>query len=137
MWFPYALLAAITAALVAILGKGGVAKVDPVLATAVRSVVMAAVVVVAALAGGKLRGLAAIDGRAWWTILGAGIAGALSWLFYFLALKLGPATHVAAVDRLSIVFVIILAALFLGEVFTWKLALGGAFMVIGAILIAF
>lgn len=136
MWLPYALLAAVGAALVAIFGKVGVARVDPVLATAVRSVIMAVVVVAAAIAGGKLRGLGAIDGRAWWAIIVAGIAGAVSWLAYFLALKAGSASHVAAIDRLSVAFVVILAALFLGEAFTWKIGIGATLMVAGAILIA-
>ena len=74
-------------------------------------------------------------GRAWLMIVLAGFAGAASWLAYFLALRFGPATGVAAVDRLSVIFVIVLATLFLGEAFTWRLALGGAFMVAGALLI--
>lgn len=137
MWLLLALLSAFFAALVAIFGKVGLERVDSTLATTIRGVIMAAILVLASLIGGKFSGFASIGGRAWWAILAAGIAGALSWLFYFLALKLGTASHVAAIDRLSIAFVIILAALFLGEALTWKLAIGGAFMVAGAILIAF
>ena len=136
MWLLLALLSAVTAALVAIFGKVGLIGVDPTLATTVRGVIMATILVLVSLVGGKFSGMTAISGRAWWAILFAGIAGAASWLFYFLALKLGPASHVAAIDRLSIVFVIILAALFLGEVLTWKLAFGGALMALGAIIIA-
>lgn len=136
MWLLLALLSAFFAALVAIFGKVGLEKVDSTLATTIRGVIMAAILVLASLIGGKFGGLASMSGRAWWAILAAGIAGALSWLFYFLALKLGTASHVAAFDRLSIVFVIILAALFLGEAFTWRLAFGGVLMITGAILIA-
>lgn len=137
MWVFLALASAFFAALVAIFGKVGLERVDPTLATTIRGVIMAAILVLASAIGGKFGGLASMSGRAWWAILAAGIAGALSWLFYFLALKLGTASHVAAIDRLSIVFVIILAALFLGEALTWKLALGGTLMVFGALLITF
>lgn len=136
MWLILAALSAFFAALVAIFGKIGLQGVDTVLATTVRGIIMAVVLTLASVASGKFAALGTISGRAWWMIFLAGISGAASWLAYFLALKLGPATHVAAVDRLSIVFVIILAALFLGETLTWKLALGGTFMAIGAILIA-
>lgn len=136
MWLILAALSAFFAALVAIFGKIGLQGVDTVLATTVRGIIMAVVLTLASAASGKFATLGTIGSRAWWMIFLAGISGAASWLAYFLALKLGPATHVAAVDRLSIVFVIVLAALFLGEALTWKLALGGAFMAIGAILIA-
>jgi transporter family protein len=66
----------------------------------------------------------------------SGIAGALSWLFYFLALKIGKASQVAPIDRLSIVFVIILAFLILGEKISLKIAIGTALMAVGAILVA-
>ncbi|MDO8598712.1 MAG: EamA family transporter [bacterium] len=135
MWLLYALIAAATAALVAIFGKIGLQGVDSTLATTVRGIVMAVVLIVASAIGGKFSGLSSVSGRAWLFIALSGLAGATSWLAYFLALKLGPTTHVSAIDRLSIVFVIVLAALFLGEAFTWKLALGGLLMIAGAVLI--
>jgi transporter family protein len=70
-------------------------------------------------------------------IVASGIAGALSWLFYFFALQNGPASAVSGIDRLSVVFVVILAALFLGEAFTIKTALGALLIVAGAILLTF
>jgi len=66
----------------------------------------------------------------------SGIAGALSWLFYFLALKLGKASQVAPIDRLSVVFVIILATLFLGEKLSLKIGIGASLVAVGAIIIA-
>ncbi len=72
----------------------------------------------------------------WVFIVLSGVAGALSWLFYFYALKFGTAGRVVAIDRLSIIFVIIFAALFLGESLTWKTGLGAAIMAVGAILIS-
>lgn len=139
MWFILALLSALTAALVAIFGKLGLKGVDATLATAVRSVIMALFLVSAAGVLGKFSGfsLASFSGKGWTYIVLAGIAGALSWLFYFWALKLGPASAVAAIDRLSIVFVVVVAALVLGEVFTKYTAAGSLLVVAGALLIAF
>ena len=74
-------------------------------------------------------------GKQWILIAGSGIAGALSWLFYFFALQNGSAGAVSAIDRMSLVFVILLAAIFLGETLTWKIGIGAALMAIGAILI--
>lgn len=66
----------------------------------------------------------------------SGIAGALSWLFYFFALKNGNATAVSAIDRTSIIFVAVFAALFLGESFGWKAAVGSLFIAGGIFLIS-
>jgi len=134
-WAYYALLAAFFAALVAILGKIGVRDVDATLATAVRAVVMAIFLVGAALMLGKTRGLGSISPRAFGFIVLSGVAGALSWLFYFVALRHGPATGVAALDRLSVVLVFVLAVVFLGDALTWRAALGAVLVVAGAILL--
>jgi transporter family protein len=134
-WIVYALLAAFFAALVAIFGKIGVRDVDTTLATAVRAVIMAVFLGAAAALLGKLGGLDEIPGRAFVFIVLSGLAGAASWLFYFLALKHGPATGVAALDRLSVVLVFVLAVVFLGEALTWKAALGAVLVVAGAILL--
>lgn len=134
MYIIFALLSALTAALVAIFGKIGLGKVDTTLATAIRAVVMAVLLVLAALLLKKWD-LTQISNKAYLFIFLAGLAGAASWLFYFMALKFGPATSVAALDRLSVVFVIIFAALFLGEAFTIKSVLGGILIVAGALLL--
>ena len=139
MWAIYAILSAVTAALVAIFGKIGLNHIDSTLATTLRSVVMAAFLLVAASLFGKFAGFhfSNLAGRDWMFIILAGIAGALSWLFYFLALKNGVTTAVVAIDRMSLVFVAILSVLFLGQSFTWKLAAGVVLMVGGALLVAF
>ena len=134
MYILYAILAAVFASLVAIFGKIGLSKVDTTLATTIRAIVMAALLVVASLAFKKWD-LSQIDNKAYLYIFLAGGAGALSWFFYFLALKLGPATSVAALDRLSVIFVIIFAALFLGETLTLKSIAGGLLIVAGAVLL--
>lgn len=138
MWLLYAFLSAITAALVAIFGKIGLSTVNSMLATAIRAVIMAFATVIFAFSLGKFRGftLGTLTGGEWIWIILAGLAGALSWIFYFYALQMGQATPVAAIDRLSLVFVLILAVIFLGEKFTWQSAIGAIFMVVGAILIS-
>lgn len=137
MWLLFAFLAALTAALVAIFGKLGLKNIDSILATTIRSIVMAGFLIITSLFLGKWQNFkfSNIAGKDWILIVLAGVAGALSWLFYFFALKSGEVGKVAAIDRLSIVFVLILAAIFLGESFGWKTALGGLLMLGGAILI--
>lgn len=133
-WIIYGLLSAIFAGAVAILGKIGLKNVDSTLATSLRSVVMAIFLVTVSLSLGKFSNIHTVDNKALFFIIASGIAGALSWLFYFFALKLGPASGVSAIDRTSAVFVLILAILFLGESLTWMKALGALFIVGGAIL---
>jgi transporter family protein len=119
------------AALVAVFGKLGLQKVDPTLATTVRVVIMTAFFLVASMLTGKI-GLPMDKKDLGWIVL-SGLAGAMSWLCYFWAIKLGPVTGVAIIDRLSVVFVAILAALFLGEGFTWRTAVGVILASLGAL----
>jgi transporter family protein len=138
MWIIFALLSALTAALVAIFGKLGLKSIDSTLGTTIRSIVMATFLILTSLFLGKWKHFTwgSLSGKDWWLIVLAGLAGALSWLFYFFALKSGEATKVVALDRLSIVFVVLLAAIFLSEGLTWKSLAGAALMVSGAILIS-
>lgn len=133
LWIPLGLASAVFAALVAVLGKVGLDKTDPTLATTARAAVMFAVLLAVAAATGKLSGLSTLQGRPLLFIFLAGLAGALSWLCYFWALRIGGAGQVAALDRLSIVFVVALAAVFLGEKLTWTTALGALLMAAGAV----
>lgn len=135
-WIFYALLSAVSAAGVAIFGKIGLKGVDTTLATTVRSLVMATFLVFVSVLLGKWSGLAALESRTLSFIALSGIAGALSWLFYFFALKNGPASGVVALDRLSVVFVVILAALFLAEKLTWKTIVGSLLITAGAVLMS-
>jgi bacterial/archaeal transporter family protein len=136
MWFIFALLSAVFAALVAIFGKLGLSKIDTTLATTIRSIIMAAFLVAVSLALGKFEHWQwnALNGRQWTFIILAGIAGAMSWLFYFGALRIGDAPKVAAVDRLSVAIVLIAAIIFLHEPAKVKSILGAIIMVIGAML---
>jgi bacterial/archaeal transporter family protein len=137
MWLIYAVLSAVTAALVAIFAKLGLKSIDSTLATTIRSIIMALFLVIVSLFLKKFEGFsfASMSNRDWLLIVLAGVSGALSWLFYFVALKTGLAVRVAAIDRMSVVFVVILAAIFLGESLGWKTALGALMMVAGAIMI--
>lgn len=134
LWIIFALCSAGFAALVAIFGKVGITGVDSTLATTVRAVVMAVFLVIVALSLGKWQMISTINGKLFLFIVLSGVAGALSWLFYFVALKTGPASGVAALDRLSVVFVLIFAVLFLAEKFTWNSAIGAGLITIGALL---
>lgn len=134
LWIIYAILSALFASLVAIFGKVGIKNIDTTLATTIRAVIMAGFLVITSLFLKKYSHWSELDGRTLWFVILSGVAGALSWLFYFWALKKGPASGVAALDRTSVVFVIIFAALFLGESLTWKTALGGLLILGGALL---
>jgi len=138
MWLFYAFLSAFSAALVAIFGKLGLKNIDSTLATTIRGFIMAIFLFLVSLAFKKFNGFhfSNLSGKDWMLIVLSGVAGALSWLFYFFALKYGPAGKVVAIDRLSIVLVIILAAIFLSEGLTWRSALGAILMAGGAILIS-
>lgn len=139
-WIVLGLIAALGGAGVAVLGKVGLGSVDPTLATTLRSIVMTLTLLGVAAAGGQLRGLTsnalAVDGRAWMFIILAGLSGAISWLAYFAALRLGTATQVASIDRLSLAFVAVLAALFLGERFGVRGWTGVVMVVLGIVLVA-
>ncbi len=138
MWIIYAFLSSIFAAGVAIVGKLGLKNLDSTLATTVRSLIMAAFLVLVSVFMKKFHGftLHSLSNRDWLLIALAGIFGALSWLFYFFALKHGQATPVVAIDRMSMVFVFILAIIFLHEGFTYRALAGVILMVGGAILIS-
>lgn len=135
-WIVYALGSAVFAALVAILGKIGLKGVDPTLATTVRAIVMAAFLVIVSLSLGKFSTLDTLGSKTMVFIILSGIAGAISWIYYFLAIKYGPVTGVVALDRTSIIFAFILAVIFLGESLTWQKAIGAVIVTIGAVLMA-
>ncbi len=139
MWIFYALGSAVAAAGVAVFGKLGLKDIDPTLATIVRGVVMALILIVAGFAFKKFEGfsLASFSGKAWLYILLSALAGAASWILYFVALKTGPASAVAVLDKMSVVLVILFAALFLGEALTIKSVLGIILTVAGTLLILF
>ncbi len=135
-WIFYAVGSAVFASLVAIFGKLGLKGIDSTLATTLRSIVMATFLIIVSLSIGKFSEVSSLSNKAIAFIVFSGIAGALSWLFYFFAIKNGPVSGVVAIDRTSVIFALVLAALFLGESLTLKTALGGALILGGALLVA-
>ena len=135
-WRLWALGSAGFAAFTAILAKVGVAGVNSNLATAIRTVVILVFSVVLVWTTGEARGISLLAPRTWLFLVLSGLATGLSWLCYFRALQLGEASQVAPIDKLSVVFVLVLAAVFLDEKLTWHQWLGGALILTGAIVIA-
>lgn len=138
LWLVFGLLSAATAALVAVFGKVGLQSVDANTATAIRSVIMAVFLILVVVFQGTLKEIPAIiaDKKAITYITLSGIAGALSWLFYFLALKFGKVSQVAPIDKLSVVIATIIAIIFLGERISFLGGIGVALIALGAILVA-
>lgn len=135
-WLFWALLSAVFAGATAVLAKVGVRGVDSNLATAVRTSVVLVFAWGVALATGPVSAVAGLSRKTWLFLVFSGLATGLSWLCYFRALQLGEASKVAPVDKLSVVCVIVFAALFLGEPLTVKTALGGALICAGALVLA-
>ena len=124
MWFVFALLSAVFAALTSILAKVGIEGVNSNLATAIRTVV------VVVMAGGMVfltnaqNGIAQISKKSWIFLILSGLATGASWLCYYRALQLGQASKVVPIDKLSVVITLILAFVFLHEDFTMKSLIG-------------
>jgi transporter family protein len=135
-WFVWALLSAFFAGLTAILAKIGVAGVDSNLATAVRTTVIVVFTWGIAVATNPLGSLRQLSSRTVLFLTLSGVATGLSWFCYFRALQIGQASKVAPVDKLSVVFAIVLAAIVLNEKLHWQQYVGGAFIVVGALILA-
>lgn len=135
-WFTWALLSAFFAGLTAILAKIGVAGVNTNLATAIRTTVVLIFTWGIALTTTNPTNALTLPHRTWLFLVLSGLATGLSWLCYFRALQLGEASRVAPVDKLSVVFAIVLAAIILREQLTWHQWLGGSLVVAGALVLA-
>ena len=137
-WLIYALLSALCAAFVSIFGKVGVAGLDSSAATAVRAVIMAVFLVGVVIAEGHTADLPQVfaDKKALLFVALSGIAGALSWLFYFFALKDGVVTQVAPIDKLSVVFAVVIAVLIFGERVSFMHGVAIAMIAAGGLLLA-
>jgi transporter family protein len=133
-WFLYALLSAGFAAATAVLAKIGVEGVPSTLATAIRTSIILPFTWTLAVVAREHKVIGALSRRSLAFLALSGIATGLSWLAYFRALQLGPASRVAPIDKLSLPLTIVLAALFLQETLTWRLALGVGMMIFGALL---
>lgn len=135
-WLVFALLSAVFAAFTAILAKIGVKDVDSNLATAIRTVVILIFAWGIVFAQGLQNKLSSISRFSLIFLILSGIATGLSWLFYFRALQIGQVNHVAPIDKLSLVFTILLAFIFLQEKITLPIITGAFLMTVGALVIA-
>jgi bacterial/archaeal transporter family protein len=135
-WQLWAVLSAIFAALTAIFAKVGVANINSDLATFIRTCVILLTLALIVYATGQFQNPTSISPRTYLFLVLSGLATGASWLCYFRALKLGNASQVAPVDKLSVVLVAIFGALLLGEKLTMLNWLGVALIAFGAVMVA-
>jgi len=135
-WVLLAVLSALFASFVPILGRRGLAGLDATTATALRAAVMASFLGLLAVAKGGWRMRVTIEPSGTMWIALSGLAGTLSWLCYFSALETGPASGVGTLDRTSVVFAVVLAAIFLAEHLTFRSVSGALLIAIGTTLVA-
>ncbi len=124
MWFVFALLSAVFAALTSILAKIGIDGVNSNLATAIRTVVVVAMAWGMVFLTHAQNGISSISRKSWLFLILSGLATGASWLCYYRALQLGEASKVVPVDKLSVVLTLVLAFVFLHEQFTVKSVVG-------------
>jgi transporter family protein len=138
MYIIYALLGALMASLGTIFAKLGLKGVDANLLTAIRGIVMALIVTVVVFSLGKISStaLASLSQKQWLFVILSGIGGALSWIFFYQALAVGPTVAVTVIDRLSLVFTAILATFVLMERVTLQSGIGLGLVFIGSLLVA-
>lgn len=137
MWIIFAILSAVFAAATSILAKIGIDGVDSNLATAIRTVVVVVMAWGIVFITRADTGIAAISTRSWLFLILSGLATGASWLCYFYAIKIGDVSKVVPIDKCSLVITIILAAVFLGEAFTWKTLIGSLMIVAGTLIMIF
>ncbi len=136
MWFVFALLSAVFAALTSILAKIGIDGVDSNLATAIRTIVVALMAWGIVFMTNAQHGLSEIGRKSWIFLILSGLATGASWLCYYKALQMGEASKVVPIDKLSVVITLVLAVIFLHEEFTVKSAIGAVLITAGTIILA-
>lgn len=134
-WWFFALLSAFFAALTTIFAKVGVENINSNLATAVRTVVILAIAWGIVWANGHVQDLFTISSKTMLFLVLSGIATGLSWLCYFKALQLGSASLVTSVDKSSLILVLLLSVLFLGEPLTSKVVVGTMLILVGTVIL--
>ena len=133
MWFVFALLSAVFAALTSILAKVGINEVNSNLATAIRTVVVVVMAWGMVFLTNTQDGISAISQKSWLFLLLSGLATGASWLCYYKALQIGEVSKVVPIDKLSVVITLVLAFVFLHEEFTSKSLIGCALIGIGTL----
>ena len=135
MWKWYAILSAIFAALTAVFAKIGVKNIDSNLATAIRTCVVIVIVWGIVIASNSFYEIKNLTKHNWIFLILSGVATGLSWLFYFKALQAGDVSKVVPIDKLSVLFTILLSFLILKEPFSWKVLIGCLCITGGALII--
>lgn len=133
MWFVFALLSAVFAALTSILAKVGIGGVNSNLATAIRTAVVLVMAWGMVFLTGTQSGIGSISRKSWIFLILSGLATGASWLCYYRALQMGDASKVVPVDKLSVVITLILAFVFLHEKFTAKSLVGAVLITAGTL----
>ncbi len=133
MWFIFALLSAVFAALTSILAKVGIDGVNSNLATAIRTVVVVIMAWGMVFVTNTQSGISEISKKSWLFLILSGLATGASWLCYYKALQIGEASKVVPIDKLSVVITLILAFVFLHEKFTVKSLIGCVLIGIGTL----
>lgn len=134
MWWLFALLSAVFAALTSILAKIGIEKVDSTLATAIRTVVVVGMSWFMVFLTNAQKGISQISRKSWIFLILSGLATGASWLCYYKALQKGEASKVVPIDKLSVVITIVLAAVLLHEELTIKSVIGCILIAAGTLL---
>lgn len=134
MWFLFALLSAVFAALTSILAKVGINGVNSNLATAIRTVVVVIMAWGMVFLTNAQNGLSGISRKSWLFLILSGLATGTSWLCYYKALQIGEASKVVPIDKLSVVITLILAFIFLHETFTTKSLIGCILIGVGTLI---
>lgn len=133
MWFWFAILSAVFAALTSILAKVGIEGVNSNLATAVRTVVVVVMAWGMVFMTNTQSGLVQISRKSWIFLILSGLATGASWLCYYRALQIGDASKVVPIDKLSVVITLVLAFVFLHEEFTAKSLVGSILITAGTL----
>jgi bacterial/archaeal transporter family protein len=135
-WQWFALGSAVCAALTALLGKVGVSEINSNMATFIRTAVILVIVAAILSFRGEWQPIGQLSTKCLTFLILSGVATGLSWLCYYRALQLAPASRVAPIDKLSVALVLVFAVVFLGEPLDWKTVLGGVLVTGGVVLLA-
>lgn len=134
-WILYAILSMIFAGLTSVLAKYGLQNINPDLGLGIRTTTIFLIITVINVIGSKYKDLSLITGKQTMLLIVSGITTTISWLFYYRAMKDGPVSYVAAIDKASIVITLVLSFVLLKEPATPKILIGGGFIFIGMLIL--
>ena len=135
-WVFYAVLSAVFAGLTSVMAKSGMKDISADLGLAIRTTVVFTLVIINVFAWRGVRDLSVITSRSWMFLIGSGVTTTLSWVLYYRAMKDGPVSYIATIDKGSILITLLLSFTLLGEPVTAKLLLGAALVTSGLVVLA-